>query len=54
MRCGFVKHFSIGFYPSQTQILEGLTKEEIRLFEALFKGVSIWVSSFVNPSKIFV
>jgi hypothetical protein len=27
-------------YPSQTKILEGLTKEEIRNFEALFKGVS--------------
>jgi len=27
-------------YPSQTKILEGLTKEEIRIFEALFKGVS--------------
>jgi hypothetical protein len=23
-------------YPSQTKILEGLTKEEIRIFEALF------------------
>jgi hypothetical protein len=28
-------------YPSQTKILEGLTKEEIRISkEALFKGVS--------------
>jgi hypothetical protein len=27
-------------YPSQTKILEGGTKEEIRIFEALFKGVS--------------
>jgi len=47
--------------------LEGLTKEEIRIFEELFKGVSthlgyktlksiskIWISPFVNPSKIFV
>ncbi len=27
-------------YPSQTKILEGGTKDEIRMFEALFKGVS--------------
>ena len=27
-------------YPSQTKILEGRTKEEIRIFEALLKGVS--------------
>ena len=27
------------FYPSQTKILEGLTKEKIQIFEALFKGV---------------
>ncbi len=26
-------------YPSQTKILEGLTKEKIQIFEALFKGV---------------
>ncbi len=54
-------------YPYQTKILEGLTKCEIRIFEALFKGVSTRFglvnieksvenmdSSFVNPSKIFV
>jgi len=28
------------FYGYQTKILEGWTKEEIRMFEALFKGVS--------------
>jgi hypothetical protein len=27
-------------YAPQTTILEGLTKEEIQIFEALFKGVS--------------
>jgi hypothetical protein len=27
-------------YPSQTKILEGRTKDEILIFEALFKGVS--------------
>jgi len=27
-------------YPSQTKILEGLTKHEMRIFEALEKGVS--------------
>jgi hypothetical protein len=27
-------------YPSQTKILEGRTKDEIMIFEALFKGVS--------------
>jgi len=27
-------------YPSQTKILEGGTKDEIRMFEAIFKGVS--------------
>jgi len=28
------------FYPSQTKILEGGTKDEMRMCEALFKGVS--------------
>ena len=42
------------FYPSQTKISEGLTKDAIRIFEALFKGVSTWFGSFVSPSKIFV
>ena len=27
-----------GFYPSQTTILEGGTKDEMRIFEALFNG----------------
>jgi hypothetical protein len=27
-------------YPTQTKILEGGTKDEMRIFEALFKGVS--------------
>jgi hypothetical protein len=30
----------ITIYPSQTKIWEGLTKDEIRIFEAVFKGVS--------------
>ncbi len=30
----------LNIYPSQTKILEGLTKEEIRIFEALLQGVS--------------
>jgi hypothetical protein len=30
---------NLHFYPSQTKILEGLTKDEMRIFEALFKGV---------------
>ncbi len=51
-------------YPSQTKILERLTKDEIRIFEALFKGVSTRFGLLaieksienpdVNPSKIFV
>jgi hypothetical protein len=55
-------------YPLQKKILEGGTKDEIRISkEALFKGVSTRfgrrtieksvdnpVSSFVHPSKIFV
>jgi hypothetical protein len=28
------------FYPSQKKIWEGGTKDEMRIFEALFKGVS--------------
>jgi hypothetical protein len=32
--------FSHQLYAPQTKILEGGTKEEIRVFEALFKGVS--------------
>jgi hypothetical protein len=35
-----VKQHLRELYPSQTKILEGLTKEEIRIFEALLKGVS--------------
>ncbi len=27
-------------YPSQTKILEGGTRDEMRMFDALFKGVS--------------
>ncbi len=58
---------SSNIYAPQTKILEGGTKEEIRMLEALFKGVStrfglrtienmskIRISSFVPPSKIFV
>jgi hypothetical protein len=46
-------------YPFQTKILEGGTKEEIRIFEALFKGVStrfglrIIEKSVENPDFIF-
>jgi hypothetical protein len=60
-------HFRESVYAPQTKILEGLTKDEMRLFEALFKGVStrfglrtiespfeIRQSSFVPSSKIFV
>jgi hypothetical protein len=47
------------FYPSQTKILEGGTKDEIRMFEALFKGVSTRFGkiatekSVENPDFIF-
>jgi hypothetical protein len=34
MKCGFSTHF----YAPQTKILEGGTKDEIRIFEALFHG----------------
>ncbi len=34
----FARHSDI--YPSQTKIWEGGTKDEIQIFEALFKGVS--------------
>jgi len=46
-------------YPSQTTILEGWTKDEIRMFEALFKGVSTRFGlrtiekSVENPDFIF-
>jgi hypothetical protein len=46
-------------YPSQTKMLEGWTKDEIRIFEALFKGVStrFWLrtieKSVENPDFIF-
>jgi hypothetical protein len=33
------------FYPSQTKILEGGTNDDIRIFEALFKGVSTRVAT---------
>ncbi len=38
-------------YAPQTKILEGLTKEEMRLFEALFKGVStrFWLRTIESP-----
>jgi hypothetical protein len=35
-----VVRFRSQLYPSQTKILEGATKDEIRIFEALSKGVS--------------
>jgi hypothetical protein len=46
-------------YAPQTKILEGLTKDEMRLFEALFKGVSTRFgrltieSPFENQAVIF-
>jgi hypothetical protein len=46
-------------YPSQTKILEGRTKDEIRIFEALFKVVSTQFGPrtiekrFTNPHLIF-
>jgi len=46
-------------YPSQTKILERWTKDEIRIFEALFKGVSTRFGlrttqkSVENPDFIF-
>jgi len=35
------------FYPSQTKILEGLTKDEIQIFDILFQGreYSIWATN---------
>jgi hypothetical protein len=51
--------FSIDFYAPQTKILEGLTQDEMRLFEALFKGVSTRFgirtieSPFENQAVIF-
>jgi hypothetical protein len=48
------------FYPSQTQILEGGTKDEIRISkEALFKGVSTRLGlrtiekAMENPDFVF-
>ncbi len=47
------------FYPSQTKILEGGTKEEMRILKALFKGVSTQFGpcsiekSVENPDIIF-
>ena len=53
----FVEMFEMEIYPSQTKILEGVTKEEIRMFAALFKVVSnrfgLRTTSFVLFSKIF-
>jgi len=55
--CGFEALFKV--YPSQTKILEGGTKDEIRMFEALFKGVSTRFGpraiekSVENPDFIF-
>jgi len=46
-------------YPSQTKILEGGTNDDIRIFEALFKGMStrfglrIIEKSIEGPSVIF-
>jgi hypothetical protein len=46
-------------YPSQTKILEGVTKDEMRIFEALFKGGSTQFGPrtiekcFENPHFIF-
>jgi hypothetical protein len=32
--------FKMEIYPSQTKILDGLTKDEIQIFDIPFKGVS--------------
>jgi hypothetical protein len=45
-------------YPSQTKILEGRTKDEMRIFEELFKGVSTQfgpraMEKFENPHFVF-
>jgi hypothetical protein len=51
--------FPTYFYPSQTKMLEGGTKDEIRMFEALFNGVSTrfgrrTIEKYVeNPDFIF-
>ncbi len=43
-RCVCRTHKIVGvsfeFYPSQTKILDGLTKDEIQIFDIPFKGVS--------------
>ncbi len=58
----FYRHmipYSKQIYPSQTKILEGGTKDKMRIFEALFKGVStrfglrIVENSIENPHVIF-
>ncbi len=36
----FIRYKQIPFNPTQTKILEGGTKDKMRIFEALFKGVS--------------
>jgi hypothetical protein len=46
------------FYPSQTKILEGGTKDEIRMFEEIFKGVStrfgqLTIEKFMLPKRRF-
>jgi hypothetical protein len=46
-------------YPSQTKILEGGTKDEIQIFDILFKGVSTRFGQLTiekpvdNPDFIF-
>jgi hypothetical protein len=67
MNCNVNTSLVSKYHAPQTKILEGGTKDEIWMFEALFKGVStrfgleplksqskIRISSFVLPSKIFV
>jgi hypothetical protein len=50
----------LAFYAPQTTILERMTKEDIRIFEALFKGVSTRFGlrnieqCFENPDVIIV
>jgi len=52
-------HLVTKVYPSQTKILEGVTKDEMRIFEALFKGGSTQFGPrtiekcFENPHFIF-
>jgi len=59
LKSAFKTHSVSEFYPSQTNILEGGTKDEMRLFEALFNGYWPKLSThalekcFENPHFVF-